>query len=178
MTKEKSLKTGIIKYLLFLPLLIGLIFVNQIYAQNVKNGIKNLEKVIVVAYGISNDTVPIQEIQSKDVNVPVDKNVFTSVDEMPQFSGGEGALMKYLSSNFLYPTKAIEQRVQGTVLCRFIVTSTGEIKDAVIVQSVNPSIEKEVIRVVNSMPKWVPGKQKGKAVDVYVELPVQFRIQR
>jgi len=70
------------------------------------------------------------------------------------------------------------QGVQGTVLCRFIVASTGEIKDAVIVKSVNPFIEKEVIRIVNSMPKWVPGKQKGKAVDVYVELPVQFKIQK
>jgi len=177
MTKEKSLKTGIVKYLLFVPLLIGLMFVNQIYAQNAKNGIKNLEKIIVVGYGI-NDSIPIHEIQSKDVNVPLDKNVFISADEMPQFSGGDKVLLKYLADNICYPTKAMEQGAQGTVLCRFIVASTGEIKNAVIVKSINPFIEKEVIRIVNSMPKWVPGKQKGKPVDVYVELPVQFKIQK
>jgi len=115
---------------------------------------------------------------SNNFNVPLDKNVFISADEMPQFSGGDGALMKYLRDNILYPVKAMEQGAQGTVLCRFIVASSGEIKDAVIVKSVNPFIEKEVIRIVNSMPKWVPGKQKGKPVDVYVELPVQFKIQK
>jgi len=97
---------------------------------------------------------------------------------MPQFPGEDKALTRYLSQNVKYPVQAQKQGIQGTAVCRFIVASTGEIKNAVIVKSVFPLIDKEVIRLVSSMPEWIPGKQNGKAVDVYLELSVKYLMQK
>ena len=103
--------------------------------------------------------------------------VFDVVEEMPQFPGGQAALLEYLAKNIKYPVVAEENGVQGRVIVTFVVERDGSITDVRVVKSVDPSLDKEAARVVKSMPKWQPGKQNGSAVRVKYTVPVQFRLQ-
>lgn len=103
--------------------------------------------------------------------------VFQVVEQMPEFPGGMEALMKYLSKNIKYPSIALDNGIQGRVLVSFTVNKDGSIVDPEIMKSVDPSLDKEAIRVISTMPKWNPGKQRGKAVRVKYTVPVAFRIQ-
>ena len=85
--------------------------------------------------------------------------------------------MKYLAENIKYPMIAQENGIQGRVICQFVVNKDGSIVDINVVRSVDPSLDKEAIRVIKSMPKWKPGMQRGKAVRVKFTLPVVFRLQ-
>ena len=102
---------------------------------------------------------------------------FDVVEEMPEFPGGSDALMKYLATNVHYPEAAEKAGVQGRVIVTFVVDSDGSISDASILKSVDPSLDQEALRLVNSMPKWTPGKQKGKAVRVKYTIPIAFALQ-
>ena len=106
-----------------------------------------------------------------------DNVVFQVVEKMPSFPGGDAALFKYLSDNVKYPVIAQENGVQGRVICQFVVNRDGSIVDVEVVRSVDPSLDKEAIRVIKSMPKWSPGQQRGKPVRVKYTLPVNFRLQ-
>ena len=103
--------------------------------------------------------------------------VFVVVESMPAFPGGDAALMKYLSDNIKYPVIAQESGIQGRVICQFVVNRDGSIVDVEVVRPVDPSLDKEAIRVIKSMPRWTPGRQRGKAVRVKYTLPVNFRLQ-
>jgi protein TonB len=103
--------------------------------------------------------------------------VFDVVEQMPSFPGGDAALMQYLSSHIKYPVVAEENNIQGRVIATFVVERDGSITDVKIVKSVDPSLDKEAIRVLKSMPKWIPGKQNGSAVRVKYTVPVTFRLQ-
>ncbi|MBQ8065607.1 MAG: energy transducer TonB [Prevotella sp.] len=103
--------------------------------------------------------------------------VFDVVEQMPSFPGGPAALMQFLSSNIKYPVVAEENGIQGRVVCTFVVEKDGSITDVRVVKSVDPSLDKEAMRVVKSMPKWIPGKQNGSAVRVKYTVPVTFRLQ-
>ncbi|MDE6002459.1 MAG: TonB family protein, partial [Prevotella sp.] len=98
--------------------------------------------------------------------------VFDVVEQMPSFPGGAGALMQYLSSNIKYPVVAEENGVQGRVVCTFVVEKDGSITDVRVIKAVDPSLDKEAVRVVKGMPKWIPGKQNGSAVRVKYTVPV------
>ena len=106
-----------------------------------------------------------------------ENKVFDVVEQMPSYPGGMSALMQYLSSNIKYPVIAEENGIQGRVICTFVVERDGSITDVKIAKSVDPSLDKEAMRVVSSMPKWIPGKQNGSAVRVKYTLPVTFRLQ-
>ena len=112
-----------------------------------------------------------------EVKQEVATKIFDVVEQMPSFPGGNGALMKYLSSNIKYPTIAEENGVQGKVIVQFVVGRDGSISGAKVVKSVDPSLDKEAIRVVKSMPKWIPGKQNGQSVNVKYTLPVTFQLR-
>ena len=103
--------------------------------------------------------------------------IFTVVEQMPSFPGGTGALMQYLSRNIKYPPVAEENGIQGRVICSFVVERDGSVTDVRIEKGVDPSLDKEAIRVVSSMPKWIPGRQNGQSVRVKYTLPVIFRLQ-
>ena len=103
--------------------------------------------------------------------------VFDVVEQMPQFKGGDAALMDYLNKNIKYPVIAEENGIQGRVVATFVVERDGSITDVRVIKSVDPSLDKEAVRVVKSMPKWNPGKQNGAAVRVKFTLPVTFRLQ-
>ena len=107
----------------------------------------------------------------------VSNKVFDVVEEMPSFPGGNGALQSYLASNLKYPVVAQENGVQGRVTVGFVVERDGSVTDVKVVRSVDPSLDREAVRVVKSMPKWTPGKQNGATVRVKYNVPVVFRLQ-
>jgi len=102
--------------------------------------------------------------------------VFEIVEQNPSFPGGNEALMKWLSKNLKYPASAQENSIQGRVMVQFVVNKDGSIVDPKVIRSVDPALDKEALRVVSAMPKWQPGKQRGKTVRVRFTLPVTFRL--
>lgn len=102
--------------------------------------------------------------------------VFDVVEVMPQFPGGQIAMLKYIRENIKYPEQAMKEGIQGRVAVRFIVEKDGSISDVKPILSVHPLLNKEAVRVVESMPKWTPGKQNGKPVRVRYNLPVMFKL--
>ena len=113
---------------------------------------------------------------SKTTNVKQVK-VFDVVEQMPQFNGGQEALMLYLSNNIKYPESAETSGIQGRVISTFVVECDGSISNVEVVKSIDPSLDKEAIRVVKSLPKFTPGRQNGYPVRVWYTLPVNFKLQ-
>ncbi|WP_303027300.1 energy transducer TonB [uncultured Duncaniella sp.] len=109
---------------------------------------------------------------------PVDDNkVFDVVEQKPQFPGGEAALLKYVAEHIRYPAMAQEYNIQGRVVVQFVVTKTGAVGEVKVVRGKDPDLDKEAVRVVKSLPKFVPGKMNGHAVNVWYTLPIQFKLQ-
>lgn len=103
--------------------------------------------------------------------------IFQVVEQMPEFPGGMQALMAYLSKNIKYPSVAQDNGIQGRVLVSFVVNKDGSIVDPEVIKSVDAALDKEAMRVIKAMPKWNPGKQRGKPVRVKYTVPVLFRLQ-
>ena len=103
--------------------------------------------------------------------------IFKSVEQMPQFPGGDEALIKFLSSHINYPPMAAENNVQGRVVVAFVVDKTGKVGEVKVVRSVDKDLDKEAVRVCKSLPKFVPGRQNGIPVSVWFTLPVTFKLQ-
>ena len=114
------------------------------------------------------------EVEEEEVE---EEQIFQVVEEMPEFPGGQAECMKWLGKNMKYPQISQENGVQGRVIVQFVVNSDGSIVDAQVVRGVDPYLDKEALRVIGLMPKWKPGKQRGKAVRVKFTLPVMFRLQ-
>ena len=109
---------------------------------------------------------------------PEEQTIFEVVEQMPEFpNGGMAGLMQFLSKNIKYPTIAQENGTQGRVTVQFVVNKDGSIVDAKVLRGVDPYLDKEALRVINSMPKWKPGMQRGKPVRVKYTVPVMFRLQ-
>lgn len=105
-------------------------------------------------------------------------SVFTFVEQMPEFPGGEGEMLKYLKENLKYPEEALDEEREGKVYIKFVVDENGDIKNATSVRPIGYGMDEEAVRVVESMPQWKPGKQSGKAVKVYFQLPIKFSIPK
>ncbi len=105
-------------------------------------------------------------------------DIFKSVEQMPQFVGvgGEAALMKYIDSHIQYPPEAVKNNIQGRVILQFVVDKTGEIGEVKVVRSVDKDLDKEAVRIVKTLPKFIPGRQNGQAVAVWYTLPVTFKL--
>ena len=131
------------------------------------------------------EIVEVKEEVKEEVKVEEDKReeveenvVFKVVETMPSFPGGDAALMKFISDNVRYPAIAQENGIQGRAICQFTVEKDGSISDIQIVRSAgDETLDKEAKRVIKSMPKWSPGKQRGKAVRVSYTIPINFRLQ-
>ena len=121
------------------------------------------------------DEVVVEKKEEKPKEVK--EEVFRSVEQMPQFRGGEAALMKYLQSHINYPPMAAENNVQGRVVVQFVVDKTGKVGEVKVVRSVDKDLDKEAVRVCKSLPKFTPGRQNGQAVSVWYTLPVTFKLQ-
>ena len=119
-----------------------------------------------------------EEVIVEEKTEPVDDNkVFDVVEQKPQFPGGEAALLKYVADHIRYPADAQDNGVQGRVVVQFVVTKTGSIGEVKVVRGKDPSLDKEAVRVVKSLPKFVPGKMNGHSVNVWYTLPIQFKLQ-
>lgn len=109
---------------------------------------------------------------------PVEEKPFVTVEQMPSFPGGESEMHKFINDNLKYPVVAQESGIQGRVTIRFVVTKTGAISDVTVIRGIDPSCDKEAVRVVKAMPKWIAGKQNGLNVPVYFTLPIVFRLKQ
>lgn len=97
-------------------------------------------------------------------------------EQMPEFPGGQEAMMKYFSKNVVYPKKAKENKIEGRVIGKFVVRNDGSIDSVEVLKGVNTEIDAEFVRVVKAMPKWEPGKQNGKNIAVKFTLPMLFKL--
>lgn len=154
MNKNKSSTLKLAKYLFMLPLFFILIAANSAFAG--------------------------EDEQSKQEPPPVEneelEEIFVVVEQQPEFPGGIEEMMKFLSDSIVYPPEAKEKGIQGRVICNFVVMNDGRIADVQIVRGVDPMIDDEAVRVIESMPDWKPGMQRGQSVNVRFTLPVEFRL--
>ena len=114
------------------------------------------------------------EVVEDDV---VEQEIFKIVEEMPSFPGGEAKLMEFVGKNIKYPQIARETGIQGRVFVNFVVEPDGSVSNVTVLRGIGGGCDEEAMRVVKNMPKWKPGKQRGKAVRVQYMLPVNFRLQ-
>lgn len=106
-----------------------------------------------------------------------DTTVYTVVDKMPEFPGGSEAMIKFLSENLRWPKELEGCGIQGRPILQFIIEKDGSLTSVVVVRGVDPLLDKEAVRVIKLMPKWIPGEHKGKKVRVKYTLPVSFRLE-
>tara|TARA_R100000458_G_C8236669_1_gene216826 strand:+ start:120 stop:755 length:636 start_codon:yes stop_codon:yes gene_type:complete len=115
-------------------------------------------------------------IEIEEESEPIIEVVFDVVEENPEFIGGIQKLYEYLGNNIYYPEMAKENGIQGKVFVQFVVWKDGTIRDVKVVKGVHKTLNTEALRVINEMPKWKPGKQRGKNVNARFTLPIKFRI--
>ena len=109
---------------------------------------------------------------------PKKEEIFTAVEQMPQFPGGEAELMKYVANHIKYPTMAAENNIQGRVVVKFVVRKDGSVGEVQVLRGKDPDLDKEAVRVVRTLPKFIPGKMNGQAVSVWFTLPINFKLQQ
>ena len=117
------------------------------------------------------------EAQVTDESAPQSKKVYRSVEQMPQFPGGEAGLMRYLQSNINYPANAAKNNIGGRVILQFVVEKDGSIGEVKVVRSIDPEIDAEAVRVIKLLPNFIPGRQDGEPVAVWYTIPVSFKLQ-
>lgn len=178
MNQKRTPKTGIMKYLLILPLLLVLIISSN--AENMISSAKQVDKTPVVPAPPTPQVAPAPP-PAPPTPPPVAKtsdqdDVFMVVEKMPQFPGGDESLFNYLATNIKYPSDAKEQNIEGRVICQFVINRDGSVSDVVVVRSIAPSLDAEAVRVISTMPNWTPGEQRGQTVRVKYTLPINFKL--
>ena len=150
------------------------------------DAVQNLDEMTVVGYASNGVGAPSSDSDKKVVAVvdipkvketPQEKVIFQVVEEMPEFPGGMAEAMKFLAKNMKYPVAAQQAKIEGRVIVQFVVEKDGSVSDVKVMRGVNSELDAEAIRVVSMMPKWIPGKQRGKAVAVKYTMPIMFRLQ-
>ncbi|MDR0567434.1 MAG: energy transducer TonB [Prevotellaceae bacterium] len=141
----------------------------------------NETKVTISIANIAGDddnpnAVDIAELEQHKV-VVADEQPFMAVEQMPQFPGGDKALRKYLAEQVRYPALAAENNIQGRVVIRFVVGKDGSVSRVEVLQGIDRVCDEEAVRVVKSMPKWIPGRHNGRAVPVVYTVPIVFKLQ-
>jgi len=220
MNQQKSKKAGILKYSLIVPLALALML-----SSNAETLVSAATK-IATSGGKNNSEKTFQQVSQKQTKSTVkftapvikrdesgEEKIYEKIDNMPQFPGGESELLKYIGQNLKYPIAAQENGIQGKVIIRFVVSSTGKVVNAMVVKSIMKKVkvidevvavgygvkkatdekgivqrqiqsgtdmellEKEAIRLANSIPDFTPGEIKGKKVAVYYTLPLTFKLE-
>lgn len=158
MNKQASNPRARFKYLLFVPLAVALLAMNNTPIR------ANVQKKVV-------------KTTKTTKKADASNKVYEVVEQMPTFPGGDAALMKYLAENIKYPVSAQKAKEQGRVVVQFIVEKDGAVTGVKTVRSVTPVLDAEAVRVIKAMPKWTPGRQGGQPVRVNYNVPVSFRLQ-
>ena len=150
---------------------------------SMKDDVQNLDEVMVVGYAAYEDENEV--VETKSIKLPTEEKredeeqvIFQVVEEMPSFPGGMRECMMFLGRNIKYPVLAQKAKIEGRVIVQFVVDKDGSISDTKVVRSVSPELDAEALRVVGLMPKWNPGKQRGKAVAVKYTMPIMFSIHK
>lgn len=136
----------------------------------------NLKAQNVVNPTNEKDNITILRAVGDDSTVSDKEKVYQVVEQQPSFPGGREELFKYLAYNARYPIDAAKNKIEGRVLVTFVVEHDGSISNVNVANSVYPSLDKESIRVVSGMPKWIPGKANGKTIRVKYTIPITFRL--
>ena len=140
---------------------------------------KKINSIIIILtiafFSLSNMSFAGNDTLHKNVDTKEEK-IYTKVDKMPGFKGGDKELIKFIVSNVKYPEDSKSKSIQGTVLISFIVNSDGTLSDYNVEKSVSKELDDEALRVLMLMPEWIPGLEKGKAVKVKMQLPIEFRL--
>ena len=180
----KSDRSRLLKLLALLPIVGIALAVNaekvvDVRYEESQKGIaeKKAETAAAFTTTLKYDTIPGETFTAVGTFEPVQGDVFDVVEEMPQYPGGPQALFEFLSNNVQYPAAAQKAGIQGRVIATFVVGKDGSISQPTVVKSVDPALDAEAIRVINSMPKWTPGRQNGKVVNVKYTIPVNFQLQ-
>ena len=173
MNKTKSPTLKLAKYLLIFPLSFLLVFANSCVNRDKKGGGDEVTEMGTPGSTDQPDIIP-------EVPTPIvdDSEVFVVVEDQPEFPGGNAAMMKFLSDNIKYPKSAQDNGIQGRVIVNFVVEKDGSLSDVQIVRGEDPALDKEAVRVIEAMPKWKPGTQRGETVRVRYTLPVVFRLEK
>ena len=194
MNHQKTKKAGILKYSLIVPMALALVLSSN--AETLVNKTRNIFTPKEVVDKTTEKIMPTKETESMTNELKVmvtsadsqpenskavieksDKDrIYTVSEKMPEYPGGIKKLFAYLISNIKYPDDAKKNGVQGQVIVRFVVDKFGKVNETQVLKGVNSEIDNEVIRVVNSMPTWTPGEQKGEKVAVYYTLPIQLAL--
>ncbi|WP_321425640.1 TonB family protein [uncultured Bacteroides sp.] len=179
MNKKRTKSIGKTKYAMFIPLAALLMLVSNIEAIARVTGQFTKDITGSTKDEVSKETelyssAPIT--QANDSTKPKKEDIYTAVEVMPQFPGGDKALLKYIASNLKYPVQSQENKTEGKVYIRFIVTEKGNITKATVMRSLDQYCNAEALRVIKGMPKWTPGKQNGKNVSVYYVIPIMFKL--
>ena len=182
MCKRKSNPWARLKYIYVLPL--AALAVSAFASPEISNELSEISKSkvndlaeIVKVFADKNDVSNESLGNDGQMTAPQDTLVFEVVEVPPRFPGGDVKLMEYLSRTVRYPVEAQKKHVQGRVILHFIIEKDGSVSNVRVARSVDPSLDAEAIRVVNSMPKWEPARQKGQPVRVRYTIPIQFRLQ-
>lgn len=118
-----------------------------------------------------------QSDTSKEKSEKVHGKVYEQVEQMPEYPGGEPEMRQFLVNSVKYPAQAQQKGIQGKVFVSFVVDKKGSVKNVKIARGADPLLDAEALRVVNSFPQWIPGKEKGKKVAVQYTVPINFRLQ-
>lgn len=171
MMMNKKRSPGIVrtKYLIFIPLVGILMLLSNIEA------VARLTVSLANEATVSNAMVTATDVSSKSREM--DEQVFTVVEKMPSFPGGDVELLKYIAANIKYPKGSQDNGEQGRVICSFIVGRDGSVNNPEVLRGVTPLLNEEAVRVINTMPRWNPGMQRGKAVAVKYTVPITFRLK-
>jgi len=164
--------------------------VKTISTENAKPLAKNVESLVpvIVADSLINETyiekyeedtttVKEPEKQKEKTETQTDDGLYTVVDNMPAFPGGEAGLMDFIYKNLRYPSAIANKKIENCVICTFIIDIKGNVTDAQIAQSAHPLLDKEALRLVKTFPKWKPGLKHGKPIRVKYTLPIFFRLK-
>jgi len=144
--------------------------------KNDKSQIELLSKLELSEISVSVKNNDIAKSKISENFEDCDEQVFVMVEDMPEFPGGQDALRQFIADNIDYPETAIKEGLEGKVYVTFVVGSDGSIKSPEIARGVDPLLDKEALRVVNSLPTWKPGKQRGKNVAVTYTVPIGFEL--
>ncbi|MCX6307879.1 MAG: TonB family protein [Bacteroidia bacterium] len=126
----------------------------------------------------TNEETGVDIADLEDHKVIIEEKPVYGVEQMPQFPGGEEELLKFIRDNLRYPPVAAEVGIEGRVTIRFVVNRNGDVTDVTVIRGLDPSCDKEAVRVVKMMPRWIPGRQNGRNVPVYYTLPVVYKLQK
>ena len=179
MNYQKYSKTGFLKYSLVISMIFVLFF--SVYAQTLETSPNNasfIKKDSVLTEKETSITSKNNSPSSTQTNQNIDSfgnKIYTVVEMRPLFPGGDDKLFDFIEKDLKFPETAKKNKIQGKVIVRFVVNSVGKVEQSKVIRSLDPECDKEALRVINSLPVFIPGKQEGQNVSVYYSIPVIFK---